>query len=293
MGSFSHQQLQSIVAELDQAICSHERWYRNLLKVLISHLSPNPEDLEPDAHHLCRFGQWCESSIAAHLRDHPDFIKLLVAHEDMHCRARKLIRLSMDNQPIPVKDLDLFNEDLDRIRLAFEALKQEFVEKIQNRDPLTGVQNRARMLYHLREQQTLVQRGVQDCALAMLDLDNFKRINDEFGHAAGDAVLISTIQHLERFLRPYDQIYRYGGEEFLLCMPGTTADQGRMVAERMRKAIADQRIPLQGSDTLLRITGSFGIAGLVPFRTVEESIDRADKAMYRAKAAGRNRVEVD
>lgn len=209
MGSFSHQQLQSIVAELDQAICSHERWYRNLLKVLISHLSPNPEDLEPDAHHLCRFGQWCESSIAAHLRDHPDFIKLLVAHEDMHCRARKLIRLSMDNQPIPVKDLDLFNEDLDRIRLAFEALKQEFVEKIQNRDPLTGVQNRARMLYHLREQQTLVQRGVQDCALAMLDLDNFKRINDEFGHAAGDAVLISTIQHLERV--PGDPTTRYTG----------------------------------------------------------------------------------
>lgn len=293
MGTLSHKQLQAIITELDQAVYSHELWYRNLLRVLISHTAPDSEDLEPDAHKSCRFGQWCDSPTAAYLRDHPDFGKLLDAHEKMHGCAGKLIRLAQDNQPIPVEDLDRFNDELERIRQAFQSLRQEYAEKIQNQDPLTGVQNRASMLYHLREQQTLVQRGVQECTLAMLDLDHFKRINDEFGHAAGDAVLISVVQHLESFLRPYDQIYRYGGEEFLICMPGTSVEQGRAVAERMRKAVAAHCITLGSSGKTLSITGSFGIAPLSSDCTVEESIDRADKAMYKAKAAGRNRVEVE
>lgn len=293
MGSLNNKQLQEIIAELDQAMYSHELWYRNLLRVLISGTEPDNNDLASDAHKSCRFGQWCDSPAAAYLRDHPDFGKLLDAHEKMHRCAGRLIRLAQSHQPIPVEDLDRFNDELEIIRQSFQSLRQEYAEKVQNQDPLTGVQNRSRMLYHLREQQALVQRGVQECTLAMLDLDHFKRINDEFGHAAGDAVLVSVVQHLESFLRPYDQIYRYGGEEFLICMPGTSVEQGRAVAERMGGAMAALSISLGDSGQSVQVTGSFGIAALSRDRTVDESIDRADKAMYRAKAAGRNRVEVD
>jgi|TARA_R110000851_G_scaffold181511_2_gene329610 diguanylate cyclase len=124
----------------------------------------------------------------------------------------------------------------------------------------------------------------------MLDLDHFKRVNDEYGHLAGDKVLISTVQCLQTILRPYDRIYRYGGEEFLLCMPGTTPEEAREVAERMCHAVAAQRIQPDGFDNILQVTASLGVAMLDPSRPVEASIEIADKTMYEAKKSGRNRV---
>jgi diguanylate cyclase (GGDEF)-like protein len=124
----------------------------------------------------------------------------------------------------------------------------------------------------------------------MLDLDHFKQVNDEHGHLAGDKVLISTVQCLQAILRPYDRIYRYGGEEFLLCMPGTTPEEAREVAERMCHAVAAQRIQPDGTDHILRVTASLGVTMLDPSRSVEDSIESADRAMYEAKKLGRNRV---
>lgn len=173
-----------------------------------------------------------------------------------------------------------------------QSLRDELVEATHNRDPLTGARNRTSLLADLREQQALVRRGVQHCALAMIDVDRFKEINDRYGHVAGDAVLASTSQCLQLQVRSYDRLYRYGGEEFLLCMPNTGIDAALEIAERLRIAVAAQQIRSGDSDPHLQITASFGIAALDGERPVEESIDRVDKAMYQAKTAGRNRVEV-
>lgn len=293
MPFFTNQQLQSAIAQLDQALYNHEQWYKNLLRVLIAHVPPEAPDLMPDAHRRCRFGQWYESLPAAFLHEHPTFASMGQAHEKMHSGARTLLQRVSDKLPISSDDLDKFNNVLDRMRLEVQALQHELADMAQNRDPLTGARNRASLLSDLREQHALAQREVQACALAMLDLDHFKRVNDEYGHAAGDAALVSTVQCLQALLRPYDRIYRYGGEEFLLCMPSTTLDQAREVADRMRVAIAAQSIRLDNAGHVLQVTASFGVATLAPSRSVEDSIDRADKALYEAKAAGRNRVAVE
>lgn len=293
MAFFTNQQLQSVIAQLDQALYNHEQWYKNLLRVLISHVPPEAPDLLPDAHRLCRFGQWYESLPATLLQDHPTFTSLAQAHEKMHSNARTLLQRVSDDLPISSGDFDQFNNVLDRMRLEVQALRHEFADLAQNQDPLTGARNRASLLSDLREQHALAQRGVQSCALAMLDLDHFKRINDEYGHVAGDTVLVSTVRCLQTLLRPYDRIYRYGGEEFLLCMPSTTLDQAREVANRMRATIAAQRIPVDNAGHFLQVTASFGVVALAQSRSVEDSIDRADKAMYEAKTAGRNCVVVE
>ena len=293
MAFFTNQQLQSVIAQLDQALYNHEQWYKNLLRVLIAHIPPEAPDLMPDAHRRCRFGQWYESLPAAFLHDHPTFASLGQTHEKMHSGARTLLQQSSDDLPISSSDLDQFNNVLDRMRLEVQGLRHEFADMAQNRDPLTGARNRASLLSDLREQHALAQRGVHACALAMLDLDHFKRINDEYGHAAGDAALVSTVQCLQALLRPYDRIYRYGGEEFLLCMPSTTLDQAREVVERMRAAVAAQSIRFDNAGHFLQVTASFGVAALAQSRSVEDSIDRADKAMYEAKTAGRNHVAVE
>lgn len=293
MTFFTNQQLHSAISQLDQALYNHEQWYKNLLRVLIAHVPPEAPDLMPDAHRRCRFGQWYESAPAAFLHDHPTFASLGQAHEKMHSGARTLLQRTSDGLPISSSDFDQFNNVLDRMRLEVQALRHEFADMAQSQDPLTGARNRASLLSDLREQNALVQRGAHACALAMLDLDHFKRINDEYGHAAGDAALISTVQCLQALLRPYDRIYRYGGEEFLLCMPSTTPDEARGVAERMRVAIAAQSIQFGNAGHFLQVTASFGVAALAQSRSVEDSLDRADKLMYVAKTAGRNRVVVE
>lgn len=290
MPYFSIQQLQMAIAQLEQAIYNHEQWYRNLLRVLIARLPPDAPDLMPDAHRRCRFGQWYDSDVAGFLRDHPAFVAIGQVHEQMHRSATHLLQRVAYELPVSANDLDQFNNVLDRLRLELQCLFSEFVETTRNRDPLTGARNRTSLLTDLREQQALVRRGAQHCTLAMIDVDHFKDINDRYGHAAGDAVLVATSRCLQAHVRPYDRIYRYGGEEFPLCMPNTTVDAALEIAERLRIAVAAQQIRYGGGPGL-QITASFGVAALDAERPVEESIDRADKSMYQAKTAGRNRIE--
>ncbi len=290
MPYLSLQQLQTAIAQLDQAIYSHEQWHKNLLRTLVARLPPDAPDLKPDAHSRCRFGQWYESDPTGFLHEFPAFTALGQAHEQMHQSARHVLQRVADGLPVSASDLDHFNNLLDRMRLEIQSLRRELAEMAENRDPLTGARNRASLLSDLREQQALVRRSVQQCALAMIDLDRFKDVNDRYGHAAGDAVLTSTVHCLQSLVRPYDRIYRYGGEEFLLCMPNTAIDVAMGIVERLRAAVAAQQIRSGGGPSL-QVTASFGVTALDGTCPVEESIDRADKAMYQAKTAGRDRVE--
>jgi diguanylate cyclase len=211
--------------------------------------------------------------------------------EQMHAGAGRILQRSADELPISVNDIDQFNNLLDRLRLEIQSLRRELAETAQNRDPLTGARNRASLLSDLREQQALLRRGVQQCALVMIDLDHFKEINDRHGHPAGDVVLTSTAQCLQAQVRPYDRVYRYGGEEFLVSMPQVTVDAAVDVAERLRAAVAAQEIHVGAGGAALQVTASFGVAALEAAPPVEESIDHADKALYQAKSTGRNRGE--
>lgn len=291
MVNHSPQQLQKIIAQLDQAIYNHELWYKGLLRTLIARLPPESSDLQSDAHHRCRFGQWYDSDETKSLWDHPAFVSLGKAHEQMHQSARHLLQLLADDLAVTTAEIDSFHNMLDRMILEMQSLRRELADAVQNRDPLTGARNRAGMLSDLREQHALVRRGVQQCAIVIVDVDHFKDVNDRYGHPAGDAVLASISQCLEASVRPYDRIYRYGGEEFLLYMPNTTMDAAVDLAERLRTAVASKEIRVAGGGQALQVTASFGVASLDAARSIEESIDRADKALYQAKSGGRNRVE--
>jgi diguanylate cyclase (GGDEF)-like protein len=138
----------------------------------------------------------------------------------------------------------------------------------------------------LREQRELAIRGIQTCSIAMMDIDRFKLINDSYGHPAGDKVLAAVAGHVMRNMRPYDKLFRYGGEEFVICLPGMGADAAFDAVERLRKGIESSSIAYDGKE--ISVTSSFGIVVLEPESTVEQSVDRADKALLAAKSAGRN-----
>jgi diguanylate cyclase (GGDEF)-like protein len=208
----------------------------------------------------------------------------------MHRSATHLLQRVVSDLPISVGELDQFNNRLDQLRLELESLRRELTDALENRDPLTDARNRSTMLPDLREQQALVRRGLQVCTLVMIDLDDFKTVNDRYGHLAGDAVLRAIARCLERHMRSFDRLYRYGGEEFLLCTPQTSVADAVELAERLRAEIADLNITDGTGGQKIRTTASFGVSEFDDTLSVEEAIERADAAMYTAKAAGRNRV---
>jgi diguanylate cyclase (GGDEF)-like protein len=177
------------------------------------------------------------------------------------------------------------------VRLEIFALERELEDSLFNHDSLTGAITRFGILPTLREQQELVKRHAQLCYIAMIDLDNFKVVNDLHGHAAGDRVLAASVRYLIQHLRPYDKVFRYGGEEFLLCMPYTELTPGLDRVKELNEGLAALEIDI-GAKEPVRMTASFGLALLDPDIPVEASIDRADKALYAAKAAGRNCVRI-
>jgi diguanylate cyclase (GGDEF)-like protein len=128
-------------------------------------------------------------------------------------------------------------------------------------------------------------------AACILDLDHFKRINDTYGHGAGDAVLRNTAQLLKQKLRTMDIIGRLGGEEFIILLPETTIDQAAAIGTRLLEALAEMEIDV--GKTVIRVTATIGISGLIDEdETFNTIIARADEALYRGKNAGRNRVEI-
>ncbi len=152
-------------------------------------------------------------------------------------------------------------------------------------DALTGLLNRKSLSAHFAEVAKQAELTGRDVCLVVMDLDHFKLVNDEHGHAAGDAVLRDTAEVMRNNVRSFELVYRVGGEEFLVLMPGVDRQGGRIVADRLREALAQAR---PGG---LSVTASFGVAmasgNAVEFEPLFEA---ADKALYRAKDEGRNRV---
>jgi diguanylate cyclase (GGDEF)-like protein len=158
-------------------------------------------------------------------------------------------------------------------------------------DALTGLANRRQLDTDLQILSTARLGGAGSCAFIMLDLDHFKRLNDERGHAAGDAALRAVSAELRRVIRSRDTIYRYGGEEFLVVMPDASLEVAAVAAERIRAAVADLQIPAGAGPAARILTISGGVAFSLSAREHWEVVlAAADTALYEAKAAGRDRI---
>ncbi|MEO6926481.1 MAG: diguanylate cyclase [Rhodanobacter sp.] len=172
------------------------------------------------------------------------------------------------------------NEHTRDLRAANERL-----DELASTDGLTGVYNRRRFLELARNERA--QAHGRSVCIALFDLDRFKSINDTHGHLAGDAVIRSAIELIKRFCRQRDLLGRYGGEEFVLCLPDTDVPQAQEVAERICRAMADSPVTYNGEP--IRVTVSVGVAALRAGESIEQWLSRADKALYTAKHGGRNR----
>ena len=176
-------------------------------------------------------------------------------------------------------------------KLRLEQLVEKRTEELKilaSTDALTGTMNRHQFFKLIEEESARSSRYRHPLSIAMLDLDHFKEINDNYGHTVGDDALRLTAEAIRNMLRQQDSICRYGGEEFVVLMPETDANKGFEVLERVRSMVSGIELNAGGKKVPLSI--SIGVTPLHPDETVEHAVQRADAAMYQAKAAGRNRV---
>jgi len=189
----------------------------------------------------------------------------------------------------------------EELQLSYEILEQRVIERTEEleaanqqlealsvTDPLTGAWNRRHLLNMLDQQRDRLTRGAPNLSVLMIDLDHFKRINDTYGHAAGDAVLREFVCRSVGVVRKTDMIFRYGGEEFVIMLPDMRCDDAVPMADRLRSAIADTPIVFEGHAIALSV--SIGLTHLRAQELVKDFLRRADQLLYAAKQAGRNRV---
>ncbi|HPN89120.1 MAG TPA: diguanylate cyclase [Candidatus Omnitrophota bacterium] len=258
----------------------------------------NTENLLADAYY---------TGLAAHmtqdnLKEYPNdvFLKFFMAKElvVMPLRAKDKVNgiIVADNlytqKNISEDDLRLFTMLANQAGLAIEnsRLYEMIIEK-SHTDALTGLWNHGYFQEELAKELERHQHDKQSLSLLMIDMDNFKMLNDQYGHQYGDAILKDIAHILKDSSRETDYVCRYGGEEFAIILTMTKKEQGYAIAERIRQKIEQKEFPKPQSEEPLRITVSIGLATFPDdVQSKEELITRADKVMYIAKFSGKNQT---
>lgn len=196
-------------------------------------------------------------------------------------------------KPIDFQELHFRIAIVKRLIEMQERLQEanRHLEEMLLTDHLTKVLNRRAIIQGLERELDRARRNKTPLMIIMADIDHFKAVNDTHGHLVGDEVLRQFSARLKQICRPYDQLGRYGGEEFLLVIPGINEGHARELAERFRAVISES--PVHSGDITLNLTSSFGAYWVATpdARVVDEFIGKADDLLYLAKHHGRNRVE--
>ena len=219
----------------------------------------------------------------------PEKIELL-ARIRAHAKSY-LVQKERDEAYMAMRDM---KEQLSRMNSELATSNRE-LKRLSSMDGLTGLANRRQFDEVLEQEWQRAIRTELPLSLLFADIDYFKRYNDSYGHQAGDDCLKKVAESLQQTVhRPADLVSRYGGEEFVMILPDTTEEGALAVAQKMLQHIAELNIPHKNSDSAEYVTLSIGIATLCPKEgsNAEELIEAADRMLYRAKANGRNCIEV-
>lgn len=285
------EQVQRITEEIELVIATHLAWFRRLNKALVFGDAVSLDETAPDVCMHTAFGRWYYTTEPHPLSEYGEFQALAPIQQNMHAAANSVLTASRQGTRPDRDDYDRAIDLSLKLNTQLRHLQLEVIGELLATDTLTGAFTRRGMILKLQGELERAQRIQRPCSLCLLDFDHFKRVNDELGHAAGDAVLRQGIRFAMNVLRKYDSIFRFGGEEFLICLPGTPVQDAHQVIERIRTGLEKLPIALP-SGGVHHVTASFGLAEMHPKKPVEDAIKAADQALYRAKENGRNQVVV-
>lgn len=238
--------------------------------------------------------------LCAHFKMNEDTRSLsIIAIYEGHEKAKAMKALDIGASDMILAPVD-YEELMARVRT--QAKRSRYIDILRKRldhgmelaviDQLTGLHNRRYMVNQLNRLLQRSDMGEAPISVMVADIDHFKRVNDTYGHEAGDRVLQEIARRLRANVRPSDIVCRHGGEEFIIIMPETEANVAGIAAERIRKAVASAPFEIEGVPVSLDVTLSGGVASYMGSgESVDDLLKRSDDALYRAKTSGRNRIE--
>ncbi len=235
------------------------------------------------------FIAWFRFAVRHLPQDQPVIDRLAVLHDQMHTLARLVLMRVPDGQGLDAADYDAVAAKFHAFITGIRRLERAFTIAASGLDLLTGLRSRVGMAEDLQRELDRFRRTQKPFCLAIVDIDHFKSVNDTYGHDVGDQVLAATADVISRKIRSFDDAYRLGGEEFLICLKETDGATAHQVLERLRAALAEHAIPLDGHEPLC-VTASFGMVEVKRDVPVDQLLHEADQALYRAKRGGRNRI---
>ncbi|MGF7174333.1 diguanylate cyclase [Azospirillum doebereinerae] len=235
------------------------------------------------------FAAWCGAASRDDLVHQPAVQKLASLHEQMHRQARLVLLKASGGDTPSEAEYESVIARFEEFTLHLRRLERAFGAAASGLDPLTGLRTRRGMLEALEREHNRYSRTGQTFCLALADIDKFKGINDTYGHDIGDRVLAATAAVISRGVRSFDEAFRMGGEEFLVCLKETDMAEGFAVIERLRIDLMESPVPLPDG-RLVPVTASFGLVEVRAGLSIDELIVCADRALYQAKHSGRNRV---
>lgn len=277
---------------LTGAISDHGKWLAEWnAKVLCG----TPEEPlwhdEGRLHGDYHFGKWLNGEHSAFLQYMPEFIAINELYNKVHKGMQLTVTKVNNGESITRSEYKSFIDSEVALSEAIQGFRDELYKLLLSFDYLTGTLNRQAFFRILEQEYARITRFGEMGCIVLLDIDNFKSINDKFGHAAGDRTLVAIADFIIENMRPYDSICRYGGEEFLICMPKTTIDMAHKIIDRVREDLCKKRIWLSKHD-YITASASFGISSMSAEEEFKETIVHADNALYHAKTSGRNKVGV-
>lgn len=286
---FAPHELEKTLSVLDDAVSNHRRWFDTLHTAMLCELEFPKDILHHASHTQCQFGKWYYATGNETIRSFDEFHELEEVHRNMHDNARTLAATSIEKTKLSVNDYQQFLDSQHQLISLLSSLKTRLVEQQYVFDSLTGAVNRKSISLLLENTFENAQRYHSNYTVAMLDADNFKKINDTYGHLTGDQILKHICSSLKDTLRKSDCIGRYGGEEFLILLAETDQDTAFEVMNKYRETLSKE--PVIIADQKIDISVSIGLS---QFKETDEdawqAVKRADFAMYEAKTAGRNQV---
>ncbi|MBF0130318.1 MAG: diguanylate cyclase [Alphaproteobacteria bacterium] len=250
-------------------------------------LTFDPKLAAPDAHCNCLFGKWYYGQ--DDIRDDVLFQEIGRTHQAFHGIGSSILQATAVGGAVDQEKYDGFMSIVVAFNDQLRRLQTELWGKISSSDPLTGLPSWHRMLTPVGTDMGDTSGKTQNSCAAMCDLDHFKRINDTYGHQAGDEVLRRLGACLQDGLRPSDLVYRYGGEEFLVYLGGASLEEAALACDRLRVAVGKIIFELP-TFAPFAVTASFGVARVEKNLSIDDVVTRCDLALYAAKGNGRNRV---
>jgi len=238
----------------------------------------------------CDFGEWLKERKKDLLKEEPETINDI---ERIHDNFHKLLILIQNTyHKKKYKKVIFLFEELKNHALwignKISILNSVIVLKKLRKDPLTGLLTRHNLEIIIEKQKDILSVTGGKMSLLFMDIDNFKKINDIYGHIAGDEVLKEVAKIIKSSIRKSDYAFRYGGEEFLIVLPFTNKEEAFRIAEKIRKTIAET--PIKYNEFSIRITVSIGVSEFDFNKTIKENLEIVDQKLYQAKNSGKNKI---